>query len=46
MAELGISLAEALVRMRAHAFSQDQSLAELAALIMSGEVVLGLTTGE
>jgi hypothetical protein len=46
MAQLGISLPEALVRMRAHAFSQDQSLAELAALIMSGEVVLGLTTGE
>lgn len=37
---LGISLAEALVRMRGHAFSHDQSLAELAALIISGDVVL------
>lgn len=37
---LGINLAESLVRMRAHAFSHDQTLAELAALIMSGDVGL------
>lgn len=46
MAQLDISLAEALVRMRAHAFAQNQSLAELAALIMSGAAVPGLTTAE
>lgn len=38
--QLGISLAEALVRIRAHAFLHGQTLSEVAALIMSGEVVL------
>ena len=42
MVQLDISLTEALVRMRAHAFSHDQTLAELATLIMSGSVVLTL----
>lgn len=37
---LGVTLAEAMVRMRGHAFANDQSLAELAALILSGDVVL------
>jgi len=41
MVELGVSLAEALVRMRAHAFANNQPLAELAGLIMSGHVQLG-----
>lgn len=44
MVQLGVSLSEALVRMRAHAFAHEQSLAELAALIMSGDVVLDSTT--
>lgn len=38
MVELGVSLGEALVRMRAYAFVNDQSLAELASGIMSGQV--------
>ena len=42
--QLGISLAEALIRMRAYAFSHDHSLSELAALILSGEIVLESVT--
>jgi hypothetical protein len=41
MVGLGVTLAEALVRMRAYAFANDQTLAELASLIMSGAVDLG-----
>ncbi|MDQ3156889.1 MAG: GAF and ANTAR domain-containing protein [Actinomycetota bacterium] len=41
MVELGVSLGEALVRMRAYAFANDQSLAELASGIMSGDIELG-----
>ncbi|MGZ8717914.1 MAG: GAF and ANTAR domain-containing protein [Aeromicrobium sp.] len=41
MVELGVSLGEALVRMRAYAFANDQSLAELASGIMSGHVEFG-----
>jgi hypothetical protein len=43
MVQLGIGLPDALVLMRAHAFVNDQTLAELAALIMSGEVELAPT---
>ncbi|MEO6470897.1 MAG: GAF and ANTAR domain-containing protein [Aeromicrobium sp.] len=42
MVDLGVSLAEALVRMRAHAFANNQSLADLAGDIMTGHVVLGI----
>lgn len=42
MVGLGVSLAEALVRMRAHAFANNQSLAELASFIMAGSVELGV----
>jgi len=41
MVELGVSLADALVRMRANAFANNQSLAELAKGILSGHVDLG-----
>lgn len=40
MVELGISLAEALARIRAHAFLNSQTLAEVSALIISGDLVL------
>jgi hypothetical protein len=36
MVELGVSLREALARMRAHAFASDQPLAEVAAEILAG----------
>lgn len=42
--QLGVSLAEALVLMRAHAFSQNLALAELATLILSGAVALDSVT--
>lgn len=44
--KLSIGLAESLARMRAHAFAHNQSLAELAALIMSGHVDLASTTDD
>jgi DNA-binding GntR family transcriptional regulator len=37
---LNISVAEAVLRMKAHAVRHDQSLADLARLILAGEVVL------
>lgn len=42
MVELDVSLAEALVRMRAYAFANDQSLAVLASEIMSGHSEFGV----
>lgn len=42
MVELDVSLAEALVRMRAFAFASNQSLAELASDIMSGQSKFGV----
>lgn len=39
MVDLGVSLAEALIRMRAHAFANDQTLAEIANSVMSGALV-------
>lgn len=41
MVDLDVSLAEAMARMRAHAFANNQSLAELAGIIMTGKKVLG-----
>lgn len=41
MVDLGVGLAEAMARMRAHAFANNLSLAELAAFIMAGQVVWG-----
>ena len=41
MVELGVNLGEALVRMRAYAFANDHSLAELASGIMSGQIEIG-----
>ena len=41
MVDLGVNLGEALVRMRAHAYSNERTLAELAHDIMAGDVVLG-----
>ncbi|KQX75717.1 MULTISPECIES: GAF and ANTAR domain-containing protein [Aeromicrobium] len=38
--DLGIGLSEAMARMRAHAFAHQQTVAELAARIMAGEVRL------
>jgi len=40
MVELGVSLQEALARMRAHAFTADQALAELATDILAGRARL------
>lgn len=40
MVELGVSLPEALARLRAHAFASDQDLAELAADVLAGRVHL------
>ena len=40
MVQLGVTLAEALVRMRAHAFVHDVTLADLASGIMAGHIVL------
>lgn len=42
MVDLGVTLADALVRMRAHAFVNSQSLAELSKEILSGRVELGV----
>lgn len=39
MVDLGVGLAEALLRMRAHAFAHDKTLAEISAEIMSGDLV-------
>jgi AmiR/NasT family two-component response regulator len=41
MVDLGIGLAEALVRMRAHAFSRDLALIEVAREIIAGTVLPG-----
>lgn len=43
--DLGVSLSEAMARMRAHAFSHHQTVAELATLIMAGEIRLDGTEG-
>ena len=40
MVDLGVSLPEALARMRAHAYATDQDLADLATDIISGRTVL------
>lgn len=40
MVELGVSLPEALARLRAHAFSSDQELADLAADVLAGRTHL------
>lgn len=45
MVDLGVSLAEALTRMRAYAFANDLSLADLASAIMSGGLVLEIEGG-
>jgi hypothetical protein len=42
MVQLRVSLAEALARMRAHAFAEDQDLGELAADILAGRLRLHL----
>lgn len=44
MVDLDVSLTEALVRMRAHAYATDQSLAEIASNIMSGHLKLDAST--
>lgn len=41
MVQLGVSLAEALARMRAHAFAQGRSLASVSAGIIAGTISLG-----
>jgi len=46
MVRLGISLHEALARMRAHAFATDQDLADLAADILAGRTRLQLDPDE
>jgi GAF domain len=40
MVDLGVSLAEALARMRAHAYATDQDLADLATDIIDGRTIL------
>jgi len=39
MVDLGVSLVEALARMRAHAYATDQSLVELARAVVAGAVL-------
>jgi AmiR/NasT family two-component response regulator len=40
MVQLGVSLPEALARLRAHAFATDQDLADLAADVLAGRLHL------
>ena len=40
MVDLGVSLPEALARMRAHAYATDQDLADLATDIIAGRTIL------
>jgi hypothetical protein len=40
MVDLGVSLPEALARMRAHAYATEQDLAELATDIIAGRTIL------
>jgi hypothetical protein len=44
MVQLGVSLSEALARMRAHAFASDRGLADLAADILAGRARLASDT--